>query len=182
LTPAFIHPPPALTFKVVAHVNDFATGFEFVMCPGNTIVQKVKIFFGGRKRMGRKCGKCGVNPSGHGEISEIKSQPWEKQAASYVMGTEYRISCPPDGLPKMQAFLRRVGGQPCRQFPEQLEFRFQPSQPDGMPDATAVIESAGIYFCVHCGASEPVAVLFRRIIDEALTLSDSSDSLVITTL
>ena len=51
-----------------------------------------------------------------------------------------------------------------------------------MPDATAVIEPQGLYFCDHCGAREPVAVLFRRIIDEALTLSDSSNSIVVTTL
>ena len=98
------------------------------------------------------------------------------------MGIEYRIPCPPDKLPKLEEFLRRLGGQPSRQFPDQLEFRFSPSKSDEMPDATAVVESAGIYFCDHCGAREPVAVLFRRIIDEALTFSDSSDSVVITGL
>lgn len=95
------------------------------------------------------------------------------------MGIEYRISCPTDKLPKLEQFLRRLGGQPGRQFPDQLEFRFRPSKPDEMPDATAVVESAGIYFCDHCGAREPVAVLFRRIIDEALTLSDSGDHVII---
>jgi hypothetical protein len=39
-----------------------------------------------------------------------------------------------------------------------------------------------VYFCDHCGEREPVAVLFRRIIDEALTLSGSSDSIVVTSL
>jgi hypothetical protein len=97
------------------------------------------------------------------------------------MGIEYRISCPPDKLPKLEACLRRLGGQPARQFPDQLEFRFQPSPPDAMPDATAVVEPAGLYFC-DFGRSREVALLFRRIIDEALTLSDSTDSVVITSL
>ena len=110
------------------------------------------------------------------------AQLWIVRPHSRVMGIEYRISCPPDKLPKLEAFLRWLGGQPCRQFPEQLEFRIQPSRPDEMPDAIAVVESAGIYFRDNCGAHEAVAVLFRRIIDEALTLSDSSDSVVISSL
>ena len=98
------------------------------------------------------------------------------------MGIEYRILTASEKLPKFEEFLRRLGGQPSLQFPTQIEFRFQQSQPDEMPDATVVVEPASIYFCDHCGASEPVAVLFRRIIDEALTHSDSSDSIVITSL
>ena len=98
------------------------------------------------------------------------------------MGIEYRISCPPESLPKLAEFLRRAGGIPSAQFPEQIEFRFRPSIPGEMPDATAVIEPKGLYFCDHCGGREPVSVLFRRIIDEALTLYDSSDSIVSPTL
>jgi hypothetical protein len=98
------------------------------------------------------------------------------------MGIEYRISCPPESLPKLREFLRRAGGLPSAQFPEQIEFRFRPSTPDQMPDATAVVEAQGLYFCDHCGEREPVAVLFRRIIDEALTLSGSSDSIMVTSL
>ena len=82
----------------------------------------------------------------------------------------------------MAEFLRRAGGIASPQFPEQIEFRLQSSVPSGMPDAMAVIEPQGLYFCDYCGAREPVCVLFRRIIDEALTLSDSSDSIVVTTL
>lgn len=98
------------------------------------------------------------------------------------MGIEYRISCPRESLPKLDEFLRREGGQPCAQFPEQLQFRFRPPAPDDMPDATAVVEAEGLYFCDHGGAREPVAVLFRRIVDEMLALSDPSDSVVITSL
>jgi hypothetical protein len=98
------------------------------------------------------------------------------------MGIEYRISCPPESLPKLAEFLRRAGGLPSAQSPEQIEFRFRSSIPGEMPDATAVIEPQGLYFCDHCGAREAVSILFRRIIDEALTLSDSSDSIVVTTL
>jgi hypothetical protein len=85
-------------------------------------------------------------------------------------------------LLKLLEFLRRAGGQPSVQFPEQIEFRFRPSTPGEMPDATAILEAQGLYFCDHCGAPEPVAVLFRRIIDEALKLSDSSDSVIVTSL
>jgi hypothetical protein len=98
------------------------------------------------------------------------------------MGTEYRISCQSGNLSRLDQFLRRVGGQPSPQFPERLEFRFRASTPDEMPDATAVVEAQGLYFCDHGGVREPVAVLFRRIVDEMLTLSDSSDSVVITSL
>ena len=111
------------------------------------------------------------------------SRPVESLVSAFIgMGIEYRISCPPENLPKLEEFLRRAGGQPCQQYPGQLEFRFKPSQAQEMPDATAVIEAGGLYFCDHCGASEPVAVLFRRIIDEALSFSDSSDSVTITAL
>jgi hypothetical protein len=98
------------------------------------------------------------------------------------MGVEYRISCPPEKLPKLEEFLRHAGGKPSEQYPEQLEFRFRPCGPDEMPDATAMLEPAGVYFCDHCGAQEPVDVLFRRLIDEALACSDSSDSVTITAL
>ena len=98
------------------------------------------------------------------------------------MGLEYRISCPPESLAKLGDFLRRVGGQPSAQFPEQIEFRFHPSTSDGMPDATAIIEAQGIYFCDYGGAREQVAVLFRRLIDEALAWSGSSDRVVITSV
>ena len=98
------------------------------------------------------------------------------------MGIEYRISCAPDGLPKIGELLHRRGGQPSPQFPTQIEFRFRPCGPEEMPDATVVVEAAGIYFLDHCGEREQVAVLLRQIIDEALTFSDSSDSVVITSL
>ena len=98
------------------------------------------------------------------------------------MGIEYRISCAPKGLPKVGELLRRLGGQPSPQFPTRIEFRYRPCRPDEMPDATVVLETEGIYFLDGCGESERVALLFRHIIDEALTFSDSSDSVVITSL
>ena len=98
------------------------------------------------------------------------------------MGIEYRVSCAPKGLPKIGELLLRLGGQPSPQFPTQIEFRFRQCRPDEMPDATVVVESEGIYFLDHCGERQQVAVLFRQIIDEALTFSDSSDSVVITSL
>ena len=98
------------------------------------------------------------------------------------MGIECYISCPSENLAELKAFLRDAGGQPCLQFPEQLEFRFRSSALEEMPDATAVVQSDGLYFCDNCGAREPVALLFRRIIDKMLTLSESTDSIVITSL
>jgi hypothetical protein len=78
--------------------------------------------------------------------------------------------------------LHRLGGQPSAQFPAQIEFRFGQCLPTEMPDATVVVDSEGIYFVDSCGDRQQVAVLFRKIIDEALTFSDSSDSVVITGL
>jgi hypothetical protein len=99
------------------------------------------------------------------------------------MGIEYRISCTPEGLSNVGELLGRLGGQPSAEFPAQIEFRFRSSRAEEMPDATVVLEPAGIYFVDHGGACrEAVAVLLRRIMDEALTFSDSSDSVVITSL
>jgi hypothetical protein len=98
------------------------------------------------------------------------------------MGIEYRISCPSESLPELDEFLRRAGGTPCAQFPHQLEFRFSASSPDELPDAMVVVEAEGLYFCDNGGPREPVAVLFREIIDKVLTISDSSESLVVTGL
>ncbi len=98
------------------------------------------------------------------------------------MGIEYRVSCAPEGLPKLSELLRRLGGIPSPQSPTRIEFRFRSCRPDEVPDATVVLESGGIYFVDHGGEREHVAVLFRRIVDEALTVSDSSDSIIITSL
>ena len=51
-----------------------------------------------------------------------------------------------------------------------------------MPDATVVVEPSSIYFCDHGGSREAAAVLFRRIVDEALALSDGSDTIKVTSL
>ena len=98
------------------------------------------------------------------------------------MGIEYRLSCPPAALPRLEVFLLRLGGQPCSQSPARLEFHLPPSCPGQMPAVTVVPEAEGLYFCDHGGEREAVALLFRRIIDELLVLSDSSDSIVITAL
>ncbi len=71
-------------------------------------------------------------------------------------------------------------GRPA-QFPHQLEFRFRASSSDEMPDAMAIIESQGLYFCDNGGQREAVAVLFRQIIDQVLMLSPS-ESVVVTSL
>lgn len=98
------------------------------------------------------------------------------------MGIEYQISCAPENFPKIQELLDRLGGEPSQQFPQQIEFRFQPSRPDEMPDATVVLDIAGIYLCDWGGVRESVAVLFRRIVDEALTFAAGSEGIVITRL
>ena len=73
-------------------------------------------------------------------------------------------------------------GAPSSEFPAQIEFRFRLCGPEESPDATVVVESESIYFLDHCGECEQTAVLFRRILDEALSFSDSSDSIMITGL
>ena len=98
------------------------------------------------------------------------------------MGIEYRLSCPPAGLPKLAAFLRQVGGHPSAQPPGGFEFRFGPAPSGGVPDVTAVLEPGGLYLCDHGEPRDAVALFFRRVVDELLSLSDASDSVVITSL
>jgi hypothetical protein len=98
------------------------------------------------------------------------------------MGTEYRISCPPQRFPEIGEFLRSSGGESASGDLSRFEFRFSQERSGGMPDATVALQPTGIYFCDNGGSRERVAVLFRRLIDRALTHADSSDSVVITSL
>ena len=98
------------------------------------------------------------------------------------MGVEYHISCSPDRLPRLAEFLLSIGGQPHPQSSERIEFSFRCVAPGSVPDPTVVVEPACVYFCDHGGPREAVAVLFRRIVDEALILSDGSDTITITAL
>ena len=98
------------------------------------------------------------------------------------MGVEYHISCSTDRLPHLAEFLLRIGGQRHPQSPEQIEFSFRAVAPGSMPDATVVVELTRLYFCDHGGPREAVAVLFRHIVDEALALSDGSDTITISAL
>ncbi len=98
------------------------------------------------------------------------------------MGTEYRISCAPEALPRIAELLCRLGGQRSVETPPQIEFRFRPDRPAESPDVTVVVESESIYFLDHCGDRQQSALLFRQVIDCALKFSDSSDSVVITSL
>ena len=98
------------------------------------------------------------------------------------MGVEYHISCSPDRLPRLAEFLLRIGGQRHPQSSGQIGFSFGPAAPDSAPDATVVVEPERVYFCDHGGPREAAAVLFRRIVDEALALSDGSDTITITAL
>jgi hypothetical protein len=96
------------------------------------------------------------------------------------MGYEYRFSCTPKALSKMEAFLLRRGWEHTERDSRLFEFWSGPKEPSNCPVATLVLEDSGIYFCDHGGAREHSAVLFRDIIDEALTYSDGADSIVVT--
>ncbi len=98
------------------------------------------------------------------------------------MGMEYRIFCRPQGQAEVRDSLRRLGGQTSTELPDQFEFHFQPRGSNEMPDASVTIEAESIYFVDYGGERQQVALLLRRIIDDALTSSDSSDSIVITSL
>lgn len=86
-------------------------------------------------------------------------------------------------LASAKAWLRRRGGKAVvSEENESFEFRFG-DQKDGstMPDASVALEEDGIYFCDH-SRSEKSAAIFRGLIDEALTHSDSSDSVLVRSL
>lgn len=98
------------------------------------------------------------------------------------MGIEYRISCSPSGLPRLAELLLRLGGRPRPQASEQIEFLPGPQVAGSTPGATVIVEPSSVYFCDHGGPREAVTMLFRRIVDEALGLSDGSDTITITSL
>ncbi len=47
-----------------------------------------------------------------------------------------------------------------------------------MPDAFVLLEEEGVYFCDYA-RNDKSAVIFRDLIDEALTHSDASGSVVV---
>jgi hypothetical protein len=98
------------------------------------------------------------------------------------MGIEYRFSCTPEALSEMEAFLLRTGWERTERDPRQFEYWSGPKDASAWPVATLNIEDSAVLFCDHCGPKEASAVLFRRIIDQALTYSDGSDSIVVTSI
>ena len=82
----------------------------------------------------------------------------------------------------MAQLLQRMGGLSSEKRPERFEFRFSSTGSNVMPDATVVVESESIYFLDSLGDRAQIALLFRRVIDEALTYPDESDSITVTTL
>lgn len=96
------------------------------------------------------------------------------------MGREYYFSCTPKALNEIEAFLMRTGWERTMRDSRCFEHWSVPKGPGAWPDATLSLEEARIYFCDHGGAQEPRTVLFRRIIDELLTYSGESDSIVVT--
>lgn len=96
------------------------------------------------------------------------------------MGYEYRFSCTPKALTEIEAFLLRRGWVRADRDSRKFEYWTDAKEPGSWPVATLVLEDSGIYFCDHGGARESSAVLFRDIIDEALTYTDSTDSVLVT--
>jgi hypothetical protein len=106
----------------------------------------------------------------------------ERQAASHTMGIEYYFSCTPKALTELEAFLLRTGWERTERDPRCFDYWSVPKQPHAWPDATLSLGEARIYYCDHGGAKEFSAFLFRRVIDQLLTYSDDSDSIVITSI
>ena len=98
------------------------------------------------------------------------------------MGNEYYFSCTLKALDEIEAFLMRTGWERTMRDSRCFEHWSVSKGPDAWPDATLSLEEARIYFCDHGGAQELRAVLFRRVIDELLTYSDGSDSIVVTSI
>ncbi|MES2693088.1 MAG: hypothetical protein V4773_06415 [Verrucomicrobiota bacterium] len=96
------------------------------------------------------------------------------------VGQEYRIAWKPVDAASAKAWLVRRGGKPVVVDGRELfEFRFGSSQdPSAMPDAFVLLEEEGVYFCDYA-RNDKSAVIFRDLIDEALTHSDASGSVVV---
>src|ERR1700733_7447552 len=94
------------------------------------------------------------------------------------MGYEYRILFHLKDIEKFKSTMVRFGGSPSPEKPNQFEFGAN-ENPEFHASATVVLESNGIYLCDHGGNRSKAAFLFRNIVDEALTYSDSSDSVVV---
>jgi len=95
------------------------------------------------------------------------------------MGIEYYFSCTPKALTELEAFLLQSGWKRTEGDPRRFDYWSVPQQPNAWPAATLSLEKTRIYYCDHGGAKEFSAFLFRRVIDQLLTYSDDSDSIVI---
>jgi hypothetical protein len=107
----------------------------------------------------------------------------KRWAKKNLMGQEYRIAWKSVDAASARAWLLRRGGKSVVfEKKESFEFRFE-DRKDGstMPDASVALEEDGIYFCDY-SRGEKSAAIFREIIDEALTHSDSSDSVLVRSL
>ena len=99
------------------------------------------------------------------------------------MGREYRIAWKPVDVTSAKAWLEGRGGKAVVfDTKEVFEFRFcGHHDASTMPDASVALEKDGICFCDY-SRSDKSAAIFRDLIDEALTRSDSSDSVVVRSL
>lgn len=91
------------------------------------------------------------------------------------MGIEYKIKCDSAKVPDFDAFLRRQPFFESYDTDRKLyNLRTPGSQkPEDFPDGYAALEPDGIYFCDNLTATDDAAKILRRLIDEALRISDS---------
>jgi hypothetical protein len=99
------------------------------------------------------------------------------------VGHEYRIEWKSGSVAGIKAWLERRGGLPVTfDAQERFEFRFgSVESASKLPDALVALEKDSVYFCDNV-RTEKSAAIFRSLIDEALTHSGSSDSVVVHSL
>ena len=140
---------------------------------------------GGCPRWCGRCPACSHAPRRQGFEDFGRAVPkTNRRWLGLIAAQEIVNNMRSDPLPpqKLDEFLRREGGQPCAQFPEQLRFRFGPPAPDDMRTPLRWLRRRVYIFATTAAHARQWLCFFRRIVDEMLASDPSSDSVVITSL
>jgi hypothetical protein len=90
------------------------------------------------------------------------------------MGIEYKILCEPAATSRFDEFIRRQPFFESYDSDRRLYNLRLPgdSKTENFPDAYAVLEADGVYFCDNLTATDSAARILRSLIDQALLYSD----------